>query len=164
VPISTIDTFVAGKVFPIFGVPISTVDTFVAGSYNISVTGVPISTIDTFVAGKYIHTTHGAFISSPDTFVAGTMTGVKINQKIFFPNIQGRHLSLVFSNADATGGCALYHARFKLAKSTDRSRFDTNKVPLPRFQGTHLSIKVSHSASEAFTAEYMSAYVDVFRE
>jgi len=73
VPISTIDTFIAGLVLPVFGVSISTVDTFVAGNYSISIAGVSISTVDTFVEGGYTVTYHGVSISAQDFFHAGTV-------------------------------------------------------------------------------------------
>jgi hypothetical protein len=164
VAFSAVDTFVAGSVFPIFGAALSSVDTFVAGNFGIEINGVALSSVDTFVAGTLKYIIPGAFVSSIDEFVAGTILGNSLNKRTVFPNLSGRHISIKVSSTDSNGGLSVLYSRFKLHKSTDRSRVNINKCPLPRMDGTHLSIKVSHSTEADFLSMYMSTLIDGFRD
>lgn len=76
-----------------------------------------------------------------------------IRQKIRFPNLQGRHVSLKFTSVGA-GTFALYFIRHKMFRTVAPAN------PYhPNLQGRHLSLLLEKSEAEAFDLHFISQKV-----
>jgi hypothetical protein len=152
--ISTVDTFNAPTINTAFIPTIASVDTFNTPSVGRAIPIPNIVTADTFNAPtKYTITYHVPTIYTNDAFNAPTTLGAVINQKITFPNLSGRKLSIEFIDNDPLGGSELYHIRVKMFRSNDRTDHYDN---FPIMGGTHLGLELVQTTNADLDLAYIS--------
>jgi len=140
----------------LFAMPIptiATIDTFNAPKFSRAIPAPNIATVDTFNAPSYKFSYTIPTIYTNDVLNAPTTLGAVINQKITFPNLSGRQLSIEFIDNDPLGGSELYHIRVKMFRSNDRTDHCDN---FPSMDGTHLGLEFIQDTNADLDLAYTS--------
>ena len=84
-----------------------------------------------------------------------------LGKTIEFPNLEGKHLSLKYTNAEDTGELKLLYVRYVLPKFFDHTDADAIQ---PNIEGTHLTMKIYHDLNTEFILAYSSMILLAYKE